>query len=312
MLAFVFPGQGSQFVGMGKELYQAFQAAREVFEEVDDALEQKLSQLIFEGPLEILTLTENTQPALMAVSMALMRILTQEAKLEPFKKVGYVAGHSLGEYSALASVGALSLSQAARLLKIRGKAMQQATPLGEGGMVALLGVDLSEAEEIALKAAQGQVCEVANDNAPGQIVLSGHQEAIERAIEIGKERQVKKSIKLSVSAPFHCSLMKPAAEAMESALQQSPVSMPAVPIVANVTAASEREPESLKSLLVQQITGRVRWRETILNLKDLGSTCIVEVGAGKVLTGLTKRIDAELETFSLNTPEDIDIFIQRF
>ncbi|GAO97549.1 malonyl CoA-acyl carrier protein transacylase [Caedimonas varicaedens] len=312
MFAFVFPGQGSQAVGMGQEIYEAFPVAREVFQEIDETLKQKLGQLIFQGPFETLTLTENAQPALMAVSLALMRVLTHDAKLDLFKKVTYVAGHSLGEYSALASAEALTLSQTARLLKLRGKAMQQAVSPDQGGMVALLGADLVQAEEIALKAAEGQVCEIANDNAPGQIVISGHQEAIMRATELAREAGIKRVIPLPVSAPFHCSLMQPAAKSMEEALAKESFNQPLVPVVSNVRAEAETVPGVLKALLVQQVTGRVRWRESVLKLKELGITSIVEIGAGKVLTGLTKRIVPELEAFSLNTPADIDLFIQRF
>lgn len=312
MLALVFPGQGSQAVGMGREICEAFPVAREVFEEIDEALEQKLSRLIFEGPAETLMLTENAQPALMAVSLAWVRVLTHEAKLDLFKKVAYVAGHSLGEYSALASVMTLTLSQTARLLKLRGTAMQQAVPPGHGGMVALLGAELAQAEEIASKAAQKQVCEVANDNAPGQIILSGHQEAITRAVEIAKDYGIKKVVPLAVSAPFHCSLMKPAAETMRKAFAEEIFHKPAVPVISNVTAETEMDPDVLKSLLVQQITERVRWRECVLKLKALGVTSLVEVGAGKVLTGLAKRIDPELKAFSLDKPDDIDLFIRHF
>ena len=312
MNAFIFPGQGSQFVGMGRDLYENFSIAREVFQEIDETLKQKLSTLMFEGDLEALTLTENTQPALMAVSLAIIHILKKEANFDLFDKIHYMAGHSLGEYSALASADVLNVSQTARLLKQRGLAMQQAVPRGQGGMVALLGSDLVQAEAIASEASQGNICEIANDNAPGQIVLSGHTDALTRSLEIAKRYGIKRTISLPVSAPFHSSLMMPAAQSMAAVLQDEVFHAPKVPIVVNVTAQVESRSDRLKQCLVEQISGRVRWRESILMLKNLGVQNIIEVGAGKVLSGLTKRIDPDLTTYCLQTPADIDTFIQKF
>jgi [acyl-carrier-protein] S-malonyltransferase len=269
-MAFVFPGQGSQEVGMGKALADAFAPAREVFQEVDDALGQNLSKLMFEGPDDELRLTENAQPALMAVSMAVMRILAAEGGFSLDGKVEYVAGHSLGEYSALAAAGAFSLGDAARLLKTRGRAMQEAVPVGEGAMAALLGLDLDVAREVAEAAAQGEVCQAANDNAPGQVVVSGHAAAVERALEIAKEKGAKRALLLPVSAPFHCSLMAPAADVMAAALENTEISAPVVPLVANVTAESVVDPDTIRRQLVEQVTGAVRWRECVLYMKDKG------------------------------------------
>lgn len=308
----VFPGQGSQAVGMGKELCEAFPVAREVFQEVDDTIRQNLSTLIFKGPQEALTLTENAQPALMAVSLAVMSVLLHDARLDLFSKVRYTAGHSLGEYTALAAVQVLNLSQTARLLKRRGQSMQKAVPEGEGGMIALLGAEMAQAQEIAQEAREDQVCAVANDNAPGQIILSGHRDALARATAVAQKFGLKRVIPLSVSAPFHCSLMAPAARMMEDALSQESFSSPRVPVISNVTAQPETVPETLKTLLVQQITHPVRWRESIVCLKSLGVTHIVEVGAGKVLSGLIKRIDPDIQTRSLEKPEDIDAFVHDF
>jgi len=306
--AFVFPGQGSQAVGMGRALAEAFPAARHVFEEVDDALNQKLSKLIFEGPESDLTLTENAQPALMAVSQAVLRVLETEGKWTLAHKVQFVAGHSLGEYSALAAAGTLSLGEAARLLKLRGQAMQKAVPVGIGAMAALLGLDLAQVQPIAEAAAKetGKVCACANDNAPGQVVVSGDKEAVERAIALAAEQGAKRSVMLPVSAPFHCSLMKPAADAMGEALEKVKLSVPSVPLIANVTAQPVSDSETIRRLLVEQVTATVRWRESVETLKAEGITRIFELGAGKVLAGLTKRIAREIEASAVGAPEDIE------
>ncbi len=308
--ALVFPGQGSQFVGMGKALAGAFAEAREVFAEVDDALSQKLSTLIFEGPDDDLKLTENAQPALMAVSAAVIKVLDKQGGFKLPEAASFVAGHSLGEYAALYAAGSFTLSDTARLLKQRGEAMQQAVPLGVGGMVALLGVDLPVAKEIAAEAAQGDVCEAANDNAPGQIVLSGHLAALDRAVAVATNRGFKRCVKLPVSAPFHSSLMKPAADAMREALGKVALKAPVVPAIANVTAEAVRDPEVIRDLLVRQITGAVRWRESVLYMKQQGVTELVECGAGNVLAGLAKRIDKDMTSVSLSTPEGIEAFLK--
>lgn len=313
--AFVFPGQGSQAVGMGRSLAEAFPAARMVFEEVDNALDQHLSKLMFEGPESDLTLTENAQPALMAVSLAVMRVLEEEGGFQLPKQVRCVAGHSLGEYSALAAARSLELADAARLLKRRGEAMQAAVPVGEGAMAALLGLDLEVAQEVAEAAAadpegQAEVCAAANDNAPGQVVVSGHRSAVERAVAIASERGARRAIMLPVSAPFHCPLMAPAAEAMTSALDEITLAPPLVPLIANVTAAPVQEPEAIRRLLVEQVTGMVRWRESVQTMKEEGVEQLVEVGAGKVLSGLTRRIDRELTSLALNEPVDIESFLK--
>jgi [acyl-carrier-protein] S-malonyltransferase len=308
--AFTFPGQGSQVVGMGRDLASAFAAAREVFEEVDEALKQKLSKLMFEGPESDLTLTANAQPALMAVSLAVVRVLEREAGIELPGVAAYVAGHSLGEYSALAAARALGLSDAARLLRKRGEAMQKAVPVGEGAMAALLGLDLEKAVEVAKEAAQGDVCDAANDNAPGQVVVSGAKAAVERAVEIAKTKGAKRAIMLPVSAPFHCGLMKPAADVMAEALAGVTIAPPRVPLVANITAQSVSDPESIRKLLVQQVTGLVRWRESVLFLKQQGVDTLIEAGAGKVLTGLVRRIDAELTGVSIQSPADVEAVIR--
>jgi len=308
--AFIFPGQGSQTIGMGRDICDAFRCARDVFQEVDEALEQNLMKTIFEGPEEDLVLTENAQPALMAVSLAVMRVLEKEGGIALSQTASYVAGHSLGQYSALCAAGALSLSHTARLLKIRGRAMQEAVPLGQGAMAALLGLDLPMVEQIVSEAALKQVCEIANDNSPGQVVISGHREAIERAIEISKERGAKRSLLLNVSAPFHCVLMEPAQSPMEDALAEIIVKDPCVPLMDNLSADTTQIGEDISALLIGQITGRVRWRESIMRMAELGVTTTIEIGAGKVLTGLSKRIDPSLEAFSLNTPHDIEIFLK--
>ena len=308
--AFVFPGQGSQAVGMGKPLADAFATARLVFEEVDDALNQKLSKIMFEGPDSELVLTANAQPALMAVSIAVIRVLEQEGKLALATLATHVAGHSLGEYSALAAAGALQLGDAARLLRLRGDAMQKAVPVGEGAMAALLGLDLPAAQEVAKEAAQGQVCDCANDNAPGQVVVSGAKAAIDRALEIAKSKGAKRALLLPVSAPFHCALMKPAATAMAEALGRATISPPRVPLVANVTASAVSDPDTIRGLLVKQVTGMVRWRESVSWMKANGVTTLVECGAGKVLTGLAKRIEPDMSAVALNTPADVEAFIK--
>ena len=308
--AFVFPGQGSQAVGMGRDLAQAFPAARHVFQEVDDALGQPLSRLMFDGPDDQLTLTENAQPALMAVSMAVVRVLEAEGGLDLSKAAAFVAGHSLGEYSALAAAGTFSLSDTARLLKLRGQAMQQAVPVGVGAMAALLGADFAQAVEIAAAASgDGEVCAAANDNAPGQVVVSGHKAAVERAIALATERGIKRAVLLPVSAPFHCSLMQPAADAMADALAKVSMAVPRPALVANVTASQVGDPAAIRDLLVSQVTGTVRWRESILFMKSMGVDGVVELGAGKVLSGLVKRIDKDMTGQSVGSPADIEAFI---
>jgi len=310
--AFIFPGQGSQAVGMGLALSQGFAAARLVFEEVDEALKQKLSKLMFEGPESDLILTENAQPALMAVSIAALRVLEAEGGWRLADRASHVAGHSLGEYSALAAAGALGLSDAARLLKLRGQAMQKAVSVGVGAMAALLGPDLEQVQKIARQAADDTklVCGVANDNSPGQVVVSGAKEAVERAIAIATEQGVKRSVMLPVSAPFHCALMQPAADAMEEALAKATIKQPAVPVVANVTAQPVSDAATIAKLLVQQVTATVRWRESILAMKALGVTKMYELGAGKVLAGLVKRIDKELEASSVGAPADVEVALK--
>jgi len=308
--ALVFPGQGSQAVGMGKDLALAFVTAREVFAEVDEALHQHLSRLIFEGPESDLTLTENAQPALMAVSLAVARVLEKEGGLDWKRHVAYVAGHSLGEYSALAAAHALDLTDAARLLKRRGLAMQRAVPVGVGAMAALLGMEIDAAREIAEAAAQGEVCDAANDNGPGQVVVSGHKTAVERAVAIAGERGARRSILLPVSAPFHCALMKPAADEMAEALADVQLREPVVPLIANVCAAPVQNPDEIKALLIEQVTGLVRWRECVLTMKEHGVDRLVELGAGRVLSGLAKRIDRELATNSIATPADVESFLK--
>ncbi|MGZ5928469.1 MAG: ACP S-malonyltransferase [Rhizomicrobium sp.] len=307
--AFLFPGQGSQAVGMGKALAEAFAAARETFQEVDDALSQKLSRLMWEGPESDLTLTENAQPAIMAASLAVIRVLQKQGGLDLARHARLVAGHSLGEYSALCAAGAFTLPDTARLLKIRGAAMQAAVPVGEGAMIALIGADIETAEVVAKDAAaEGGICVVANDNAPGQVVLSGSKDAMDRVAEIAKAKGVKRAIPLSVSAPFHCPLMQPAADAMQGALAEVVIRPLAVPVLANVTAAETAEPETVRRLLVEQVTGRVRWRESILALKGLGVETTVEMGGNKILTGMVKRIDKDLQTLTLDTPDEIEAF----
>ncbi len=310
--AYVFPGQGSQAVGMGKDLASAFPEAREIFGEVDEALKQNLSELMFEGPADDLTLTENAQPALMAVSMAVIKVLEKQGKISIRNTARYVAGHSLGEYSALAATGSLTLPDAARLLKARGQAMQKAVPVGEGAMAALIGLDVDQALEVAGDASEdGQVCAAANDNAPGQVVVSGHRAAVERAIELAKAKGAKRAMLLPVSAPFHCSLMKPAASVMAEALAAVDVKSPAVPVIANVTASSVIDPIEIRRLLVEQVTAMVRWRESVNLMTEAGVNTLIEAGAGKVLTGLAKRINGDLTAISLQTPQDIEDFLKR-
>lgn len=308
--AFIFPGQGSQTVGMGKDVADAFASAREVFEEIDEALSQNLSKLMFEGPDEDLILTENAQPAIMAVSLAVMRVLSKDGGVDLSNTVAYVAGHSLGEYSALAAVGCLTIADTARLLKTRGRAMQEAVPVGEGAMAALIGLEPDVAAAVANEAAGDGVCTAANDNAPGQVVVSGDAAAVDRAIEIAQARGAKRAIILPVSAPFHCALMAPAAEVMAEALEAVTMSPLAVPLVANVTAGVVTDASEIRQLLVEQVTGMVRWRECVLTLKDQGVDSLVEVGAGKVLSGLARRIDRDLAAVQAGTPETIEAFLE--
>jgi [acyl-carrier-protein] S-malonyltransferase len=310
--AFIFPGQGSQAVGMGHDLAAAFAAAREVFEEVDETLKQKLSKLMFEGPAEELTLTENTQPALMAHSLAVLRVLEREGGIVLRQKALVVAGHSLGEYSALAAAGAFSVPDAARLLKLRGQAMQKAVPAGQGAMAALLGADMAQAAEICAEAApepetgKMEIVQPANDNGGGQVVISGHRSAIERAIDIAKTKGVKRAMLLPVSAPFHCALMTPAAEAMAEALEKTPPAAPWVPVVANVSAKRESDPGRIRDLLIEQITATVRWRESVSAMTEMGVDWFIELGAGKVLTGLIKRIAPDSSGIAAGTPAEIE------
>ncbi|MBS7588034.1 ACP S-malonyltransferase [Ancylobacter defluvii] len=303
--AFVFPGQGSQVVGMGKSLADNFASARLVFAEVDEALGEKLSAVMWDGPIETLTLTANAQPALMATSLAAIRVLEAEAGLDLARDAAFVAGHSLGEYSALAAAGAFSVADAARLLRLRGIAMQAATPVGTGAMAAILGLDYDKVVAVAEEAAQGQVCDIANDNAPGQVVVSGDAAAVERAVEIAKREGAARAILLSVSAPFHCRLIASAAEAMREALAAVAVATPKVPVVANVTAAPVADPVEIRDLLVRQVTGTVRWRESVTFMAGEGVTRLVEIGAGKVLSGLTKRIARQVASTNVGTAEDV-------
>lgn len=301
--AFVFPGQGAQAIGMGRALAEAYPAARAVFEEVDDALNEALSALIWEGEIADLTLTANAQPALMATSMAAMRAL--EAEGVRVEDAAFVAGHSLGEYSALAAAGSLTVADAARLLRVRGVAMQAAVPVGEGAMAALLGLDFATAAEVAQEAAQGQVCQAANDNDPAQVVVSGHRTAVERAVEIAKGRGARRAMLLPVSAPFHCALMQPAADAMAVALAEVELRAPVVPLVANVRAEAVQDAETIRALLVEQVTGSVRWRESVLWMAGQGVASFWEIGAGKALSGMVRRIVKEAETRNFGQPEDL-------
>jgi [acyl-carrier-protein] S-malonyltransferase len=313
--AFIFPGQGSQAVGMGRDLAAAFSAAREVFQEVDEILKQRLSKLMFEGPAEELILTENTQPALMAHSLAVLRVLEAEGGIDIKSRAIVAAGHSLGEYSALCAVGAFTVSDAARLLKLRGLFMQKAVPAGEGAMAALLGADMAQAEAICAQAAVNpegvkEVVEPANDNGGGQVVISGARTAVERAIEISKTAGIRRAMLLPVSAPFHCALMAPAADAMAEAFEQTPPKTPFMPIVANVSAAKETDPARIAELLVQQVTATVRWRECIEAMVGLGATSFIELGAGRVLSGLVKRIAPDCTTAAASTPAEIEALLK--
>jgi len=307
-LAFIFPGQGSQTVGMGRGLADAFPSARLVFEEVDEALGEALTKVIWEGPAETLMLTENAQPGLMAVSLAAMRVLETEAGVDLARDARFVAGHSLGEYSALAAAGALGIGDTARLLRIRGRAMQKAVPVGTGAMAALLGLDFEQAVTVAGEAAEDQVCQAANDNGGGQVVVSGDKAAVERAVEIAKGKGARRAMMLPVSAPFHCSLMQPAADAMAAALAGVTVKSPVVPVVANVLAKPIRDPADIVGALVAQVTGTVRWRDSISFMADAGVTRFCEVGAGKVLSGLVKRIAEGAIGVSVGTPDDVTAF----
>jgi|SRR5271166_5314454 len=308
-VAYIFPGQGSQTVGMGKALAENFPVARALFEEVDEALGEKLSGIIFGGPAETLMLTENTQPALMAVSLATLRVLESEAGVDLASEAAFVAGHSLGEYSALAAAGALTVADTARLVRIRGRAMQQAVPVGMGAMAALIGLEFDQAAAVAAEAAQGQICQAANDNGAGQVVVSGDKAAVERAVEIAKGRGAKRAAMLPVSAPFHCALMQPAAEVMAETLASVAVKRPCVPLVANVAAKPVSEPTAIVDGLIAQVTGTVRWRESVGFMAGAGVGMFYEVGAGKVLTGLVKRIASGTTGVAIGTPADIATFV---
>lgn len=303
--AFTFPGQGSQAVGMGKALADAFPAAKAVFDEVDSALGEKLTAIIWDGPAETLQLTENAQPALMAVSLATMRVLETEAGISLAKDAAFVAGHSLGEYSALAAAGSLSISDAARLLRTRGQAMQKAVPVGVGAMAALLGMEYDAAVAVAAEAAQGQVCQAANDNGGGQVVVSGDKAAVDRAVEIAKAKGAKRAMLLPVSAPFHCSLMQPAADVMAEALAKVTINKPAAPLVSNVLASAITDPDEIRRRLIEQVTGTVRWRESVAYMAGQGVTRFLEIGAGKVLSGLVKRIADGAVGVAVGGPNDI-------
>jgi [acyl-carrier-protein] S-malonyltransferase len=309
--ALVFPGQGSQMPGMGRDLAEAFTTARLLFEEVDDALSIHLARLMFEGPEQELMLTENAQPALLATSLAVMRVLENDAGFDIARDAAFVAGHSLGEYAALAAARALPVAEAVRLVRRRGQAMQEAVPVGMGAMAALLAIDVDAARGAAEAAAQGEVCDIANDNCPGQIVVSGHRSAVERAVALAAERGARRSIMLPVSAPFHCALMQPAADIMAEALAATALAAPAVPLVANVTAAATEDPEEIKELLVEQVTHMVRWRESVLLFTEEGVEEVVEIGAGRVLTGLVKRIDRTLAAVSVGTAAELDALAKR-
>jgi [acyl-carrier-protein] S-malonyltransferase len=307
-VAFVCPGQGSQTVGMGKALADNFAPARQVFAQVDDALSESLSKIVFDGPQDTLTLTQNAQPALMAVSLAVVRVLQAEAGLDLKRDAKFVAGHSLGEYSALAAAGAFSIADAARLLRTRGQAMQKAVPVGVGAMAALLGLDYDAAKAVAAEAAQGEVCQAANDNGGGQVVVSGHKTAVERAVEIAKTKGAKRAMLLPVSAPFHCALMQPAADVMAEALSMVKVNAPAVPVVSNVKASALSGPAEIVQALVAQVTGTVRWRESVAYMAQQGVGTFYEIGAGKVLSGLVRRIADGANASAIGTPADVEAF----
>lgn len=309
--ALIFPGQGSQFVGMGKELLESFAEAREVYERVDDALSQKLSKIMLEGPESDLNLTANTQPALMAMSMAVVEILKKQGGLKVEDICAYVAGHSLGEYSALTAAGALSIEDTARLLRIRGEAMQKAVPVGVGAMAAILGLDFEDVKAIAAEASNSEICEAANDNSVGQVVVSGHKAAVALAISLAQEKGAKRAVELPVSAPFHCALMQPAADAMKDALADAKLVAPVVPVVANVIASATQDPAEIRDLLVRQVTGTVRWRESVIWMKAQGANEMIELGAGKVLAGLVKRIEKDVACESVGTPEGIEALIAK-
>ncbi|MGF1561861.1 MAG: ACP S-malonyltransferase [Geminicoccaceae bacterium] len=310
MRAFVFPGQGSQAVGMGKDLAAESAAARQVIEEVNDALGEDLGKLMAEGPADQLTLTANAQPALMTVSIAAMRMLEREGAVHLADLASHVAGHSLGEYSALVAVGTLELADAARLLRLRGEAMQRAVPVGEGAMAAILGLELEQVEALVAEVPEGQVCAIANDNAPGQVVVSGHEAAVEALVDAARGQGARRSMMLQVSAPFHCALMQPAAETMAEALAETAFAEPAVPLIANVNAAPTSDPGTIRKQLVDQVTSRVRWRETMLSLPPLGVSALVEAGSGKVLSGLAKRTIKDVPAQSLQGPDDIRSFLE--
>lgn len=309
--AFVFPGQGSQLVGMGQDLAENFAEAREVFQEIDESLSQNLSKLMFEGPQEDLNLTANTQPALMAVSMAVIRILEKQGGIDIAKSCSFVAGHSLGEYSALTAAGTFTISDAAKLLKLRGEAMQRAVPVGQGAMAAILGLSFEEVQAIADEASsEGQSVQAANDNSVGQVVVSGHKQAVEKAIAIATEKGAKRAIMLPVSAPFHSALMAPAAAEMRDALNDATLNAPSIPVVTNVTANAVSDPDQIRTLLVDQITGMVRWRESVLWMGEQGVTEMIELGTGKVLCGLVRRINKEIATSNAGTPEEVEKLIE--
>lgn len=310
-IAFTFPGQGSQFVGMGKDLAENYAEARAVFEKIDESLGQNLSKLMFEGPEDELNLTENTQPALMAVSMAVITILREQAGIEVHDSCKFVAGHSLGEYSALTAAGTFDVADTAKLLKLRGQSMQKAVPVGEGSMAAVLGLDFADVLAIAREAAEDDVCQAANDNSVGQVVVSGSKAAVERAVALATDKGAKRAVILPVSAPFHCTLMAPAAQKMASALAETNIRPPSVPVVSNVTAQAESDPSTIRQLLVDQVTGMVRWRESVLWMGENGITEMIEIGAGKVLSGLARRIDKEIATMSVGTPEQIEELITK-
>lgn len=315
MRALIFPGQGSQFIGMGKDLADAFPEAREVFEQVDDALSQKLFALMTSGAESDLNLTENTQPALMAVSMAIVKTLTGQGGVDLSKSATFLAGHSLGEYSALTAAGAFDIATSAKLLKLRGQAMQKAVPVGVGAMAAILGLDLADVQaitdEATSKALNGETVASANDNSPGQVVISGHTGAVAIAMELATAKGAKRALQLPVSAPFHCTLMQPAADAMAAALADTIIQIPSLPIVANVTANAVSDPNLIRKLLVEQVTGTVRWRESVMWMKEQGITEMIELGAGKVLSGLVKRIEKDVATESIGTPEQIEALIAK-